>query len=78
MMKNAKTEWLFRLGEAVALSLSGERGIVIGRAEYLEGGPSYLVRYHAGDGRQVEGWWNEPAIDPIAAARRRRRGKKPA
>lgn len=53
----------FTLGQLVSLKLSLERGVVIGRAEYLEDGPSYLVRYVAGDGRQVESWWNAGALE---------------
>lgn len=46
----------------VSLDMSGERGIVIARAEYLHGENQYLVRYLAADGRQVESWWNESAL----------------
>lgn len=46
----------------VSLRESGETGLVIGRAEYVNSEPHYLVRYKAGDGRQVEGWWGESAL----------------
>ena len=52
----------FNLGDNVQLSHSTENGVVIGRAEYSEQTPQYLVRYQAADGRQVENWWNEAAI----------------
>ena len=55
------TSFVFELGDDVVL-LSGEKGYIIGRAEFAEGIDSYLVRYKAADGRLVEGWWNEPAI----------------
>lgn len=52
----------FDLAQEVLLSLSGERGVVVGRAEYVYCENNYLVRYTAGDGRQVEQWWSEGAI----------------
>lgn len=52
----------FSLGNTVKLALSDEQGEVIGRAEYSGAEPSYLVRYRAGDGRQVEVWQSESAI----------------
>lgn len=39
-----------------------EAGEVIGRAEYRNTGPSYFVRYRAGDGRQVDAWFDDEAI----------------
>lgn len=52
----------FRLREPVALSTSHEKGIVIGRADYDFAEPTYLVRYTAADGRCVEVWWTESAV----------------
>lgn len=52
----------FELAEVVDISVSGETGAIIGRAEYAESDPSYLVRYKAADGRAVESWWSEGAI----------------
>jgi hypothetical protein len=52
----------FEIGQSVHLLHSEERGTVIGRAEYREYPPSYLVRYKAADGRQVEQWWQDSAI----------------
>lgn len=54
----------FDMGQKVRLALSEEGGIVIGRAEYAEAADCYYVRYRASDGGQVEGWWNEQAINP--------------
>jgi len=54
--------FIFQLGAEVTLQTSGETGFVIGRAEYLTTNPSYLIRYKAADGRQVETWWSEDAI----------------
>jgi hypothetical protein len=53
----------YALGQNVTLMASGERGIIIGRAEYLEAFPGYLVRYRAADGRATEGWWTQPALE---------------
>lgn len=53
----------YELGREVKLQMSDERGIVVARAEYLNSEDSYLVRYRAGDGRQVQDWWEESAIE---------------
>lgn len=55
-------EFAHRIGAPVGLRLSGESGEVIGRAQYLNSENSYLVRYVARDGRQVEQWWAASAI----------------
>lgn len=52
----------FELGQRLKLVESGECGIVIGRAEYDFCDNQYLLRYEAGDGRQVESWWTESAL----------------
>ena len=52
----------FELGDRVRLAESEENGVIIGRAEYMNGENSYFVRYKAGDGRQVDVWWCESAI----------------
>ena len=54
----------FKIGDAVSLSLSDERGVVIGRAEYEKGVSfnMYYVRYVCADGRQVESWFDATAI----------------
>ena len=53
----------FALKQVVKLVESGEVGTIIGRAEYATSEPSYYVRYKAADGRQVECWWGETAIE---------------
>ncbi|WP_018266511.1 hypothetical protein [Methylosinus sp. LW4] len=55
-------ELKFKLKQIVKLVESGETGTVVGRAEFDYSNPSYLVRYKAGDGRQVESWWTESAL----------------
>jgi hypothetical protein len=52
----------FELDQQVKLSVSGEAGTVIGRAEYTNSRNSYLVRYKSADGRAVEVWWSEDAL----------------
>lgn len=54
--------FVFNLDQPVALVMSGEKGRVIGRAEYVDMINQYRVRYLAGDGRQVEDWFSEEAI----------------
>ena len=56
-------EYKFDLEDFVQMRMgSGERGVVIGRAEFSEMDNQYFVRYVAADGRQVENWWSENAI----------------
>lgn len=61
MSKSFKIEMSAR----VKLVESDETGKVIGRAEYDFAENSYLVRYKAGDGRQVESWITESALSPV-------------
>lgn len=53
----------FELGQIVAISVSGEQGKIIGRAEYINSGRAYFLRYKCGDGRAVETWWPEDALE---------------
>ncbi len=57
------TGYKFEMQQAVKLVGSSETGKIIGRAEFLTTERSYLVRYMAGDGRQVEVWWAESALE---------------
>jgi hypothetical protein len=52
----------FELDTSVTIAASGETGMIIGRAEYIDSDNSYLIRYKAGDGRATEAWWTEKAI----------------
>jgi hypothetical protein len=56
-------EFRFPLGYEVRIVASGERGEVIGRAEYEACENQYLLRYKAADGRAVESWWSESALE---------------
>lgn len=55
----------FDLDAAVAIEVSGERGKIVARAEYVNGDPQYLVRYKAADGRAIESWWVQDALIPV-------------
>lgn len=57
------------IGHPVQLCFTEEMGEVIGRAEYANGENTYLVRYRAADGRMVEIWWGESALDNLATER---------
>ncbi len=59
------TAFLFELGQAVAISISGEQGKVIARAEYLNSDAQYLVRYKTAMGAALESWWSGEALEPI-------------
>lgn len=52
----------FELNQTVTISISGEVGKVIGRAEYANSEPAYFVRFKAADGRAVESWWTQDAL----------------
>ena len=51
------------LKQLVTISTSGESGMIIGCAEYSYAEPAYLVRYKCADGRAVENWWPESALE---------------
>lgn len=55
-------EFKFGLGDTLRINVSGENGEVIGRAQYVNSDPSYLIRYKTGDGVAVENWWSEGAL----------------
>ena len=56
--------FFFDLEQRVIISASGEVGTVIGRAEYLNQNPQYWLRYKCADGRAVECWWEQSALEP--------------
>ena len=53
----------FNLNQEVKITASGESGEVTGRAEWNHAEPSYNIRYKAADGRAVESWWTESALE---------------
>jgi hypothetical protein len=56
------TNTTFKIGAEVSLAMSGEKGKIIGKAEYESYPDSFMVRYVAADGRQCEGWFEAPAL----------------
>lgn len=56
-------QFLFSLNSTVRICVSNESGVVVGRAQYSAAENSYLIRYKAGDGRAVEAWWAESALE---------------
>jgi hypothetical protein len=55
----------FELKQEVQITASGERGEVIGRAEYSNAEPAFFIRYKAADGRAVEQWWTEQSLSEV-------------
>ena len=53
----------FELGQKVVIVASGETGEVVGRADYSYAESSFYIRYKSADGRAVEGWWTEQALE---------------
>ena len=54
--------FIFELNQPVQLALSGEKGVVVGRAEYVEESPSYRVRYVDATGRQQCDWFSAGSL----------------
>lgn len=52
----------FELDQFVDIDASGERGQIIGRAEYQHSENSYLVRYKTMTGTAQELWWVESSL----------------
>lgn len=52
----------FTLGQRVVITVSGEEGEVIARAEYLQSENNYLLRYKDAQGMAREEWWREGAL----------------
>ncbi len=53
----------FENSDTARITESGEAGRVIARADYEYCDNQYLIRYKAGDGRAVEAWWTETALE---------------
>lgn len=62
------SNFLYQIGQKVAIETSGEIGAVIGRAEYQHGENSYLLRYKSVQGIACECWWSESALVELASA----------
>ncbi len=52
----------YELGQSVKVSISGETGVIKGRAEYTNCIDGYFVHYLAADGRAQDRWFNEDEI----------------
>jgi hypothetical protein len=59
---NAFAARKFAIGEAVAIAISGEKGVVTGRAEYAEAAPQCYLVYKNAKGEAVEKWWDESKL----------------
>jgi len=53
----------FELDQPVKISISGEQGSIIGRAEYKDDENQYWLEYQAADGRAVKEWWRESSLE---------------
>lgn len=58
----APAKFKFGLGATPCITVSGEVGLVVARAEYLNSEPSYLLQYRRNDGVADEQWWRESAL----------------
>lgn len=67
-MSNDVAKIGFHLKETVAIAVSGERGEVIARAEYVGQETKYLVRYKRADGVATEAWWASSALTTALGA----------
>jgi hypothetical protein len=52
----------FELGSSATITVSGESGTVIGRAQYTDNENAYYLFYQAGDGRATKQWWKETEL----------------
>lgn len=58
-----QTPFKFNLGQQARIAVSGETGEVTGRAEYTTIENTYYLRYKSADGRAVQTWWDESALE---------------
>lgn len=61
-----KQRFTFKLGQTARITVSGEQGQIVGRAEYSTSEPSYLIRYPSVEGVAVERWWTQSAIELVS------------
>ncbi|MBO6755693.1 MAG: hypothetical protein JJ902_05170 [Roseibium sp.] len=59
------SEFKFDLKATVMLTVSGEVGKVVGRAQYTNSADQYFIRYQTADLRAVESWWSEDALQKV-------------
>jgi hypothetical protein len=53
----------FEINQSVTIAISGEEGVIEGRAEYAIGENSYFLTYKTADGRAAREWWPESALN---------------
>jgi hypothetical protein len=53
------------LGQAIQVTISGEKGNVKARAEYTDMSNQYYIHYLAADGRGVNGWFSEDELSAV-------------
>ncbi|AHE69774.1 hypothetical protein M942_08555 [Enterobacter ludwigii] len=53
------------LGQAIQVTISGEKGNVKGRAEYASLTNQYFIHYMTADGRAVSGWFDEDELSVV-------------
>lgn len=46
----------------MTITVSGEAGTVIGRADYIDSENNYYVLYKGADGRAMKEWWRESEL----------------
>jgi hypothetical protein len=59
------SQFKFTLGQRAVLVISGEKGTVVGRAEYLDYPPAFQLEYVAADGRATSGWFTGRELDAL-------------
>lgn len=59
--------FLFAMGSRVRIVESGEVGTVVGIAEFDSADPQFLLRYRSADGRAVQAWWTQNALEDAPA-----------
>jgi hypothetical protein len=60
-MRMSEKSFVFELGQQVIITVSGEIGEVVGRAEYSTAESNYYLRYKSPSRGAVEAWWTESA-----------------
>lgn len=58
----------YELGDTVRITCSGETGVITSRMQSLRSNDQYLLRYQNAEGRAVEEWWSEDALEEIETA----------
>jgi hypothetical protein len=61
----SESQFEFELNSTVQIDISEEQGIVIGRAEFLNGEDRYQLRYCNPTGEAVERWWRASALTAV-------------